>query len=89
MKVFRWADQRHPAVPRAIIQRGDCTRGHCRQFSISISNGEWGLTIRFESDEEFRRFFEDGEVTQSTLQRATVVQPEHADPVYETSRSSD
>jgi hypothetical protein len=77
MKVFRWADQRSPAVPRAIIQRGDCARGHCRQFSISISNGEWGLTIRFESEEEFRQFFEDGEATQSPLARAAMVQPEH------------
>jgi hypothetical protein len=89
MKVFRWADQRHPAVPRAIIQRGDCTRGHCRQFSISISNGEWGLTIRFESEEEFRQFFEEGEATQSPLERAAMVQPEHDDLVHETSRSSD
>jgi hypothetical protein len=88
MKVFRWADQRHPAVPRAIIQRGDCARGHCGQFSISISNGEWGLTIRFESEDEFRQFFEDGEATHSPLERAAI-QPEHDDPAYGTSRSSD
>ena len=61
MKVLYWPDHKNPAVPRAIIQRGDCTRGHCRQFSISISNGELGLTVRFESEAEFRQFLEDGD----------------------------
>ena len=58
MKIFHWTDHRNHAAPRAVVQRGDCTRGHCRQFSISISNGELGLTVRFESEDEFRRFLE-------------------------------
>jgi hypothetical protein len=48
-------------VPRALIQRGDCTRDHCGQFSISMSDGQVGLTVRFESEVEFSRFLEQGE----------------------------
>ena len=44
MTVYVWTDRRNPAVPRALIQRGDCTRDHCGQFSISISDGQVGLT---------------------------------------------
>src|SRR4051812_35169421 len=62
MTVYVWTDRRDPAVPRALIQRGECTRDHCRQFSISISNGELGLTVRFESEAEFQDFLERGEV---------------------------
>jgi hypothetical protein len=62
MKVYVWTDQRNPATPRATIQRGECSRGHCRQFALSISNGELGLTVRFESETEFQRFLEEGEV---------------------------
>jgi hypothetical protein len=58
MTVYVWTDRRNPAVPRALIQRGDCTRDHCGQFSISISDGQVGLTVRFESEEEFRRFLQ-------------------------------
>jgi hypothetical protein len=47
-----------------LIQCGDCAHGHCRQFSISISNDEFGLTIRFESEEEFTHFIEEGDATQ-------------------------
>jgi hypothetical protein len=38
-----------------------CEANHCRQFSISISNGERGLTVRFESEHEFRQFLECGQ----------------------------
>lgn len=62
MKVYVWTDQRNPATPRATIQRGECSRGHCRQFALSISNGELGLTVRFESETEFKQFLADGEV---------------------------
>ena len=61
MTVYVWTDRRSPAVPRALLQRGDCTRDHCGQFSISISDGQVGLTVRFESEGEFRRFLEEGE----------------------------
>lgn len=61
MKVFAWPDRRHVASPRAVMQRGECGDGHCGQFSISISDGERGLTIRFDSEQEFRRFLERGE----------------------------
>lgn len=62
MKVYVWTDQRNPATPRAMIQRGECSRGHCRQFALSISNGDVGLTVRFESEREFQQFLEQGEV---------------------------
>ena len=62
MRVYVWTDQRAPAMARAVIQRGECTQGHCGQFSISISNGQLGLTVRFESEAEFRAFLERGEV---------------------------
>jgi hypothetical protein len=32
------------------------------QFSISISNGERGMTLRFDSENEFRNFLERGAV---------------------------
>jgi len=64
MEIFVWDDRRDPNVPRAIIQRGRCADGHCGQFSISISNGERGMTVRFESEDEFRQFLERGAVEQ-------------------------
>ena len=60
MKVYLWSDRRMPMVPRAILQRGGCDAGSCGQFSISISNGDIGLTIRFDSEREFHRFFAAG-----------------------------
>lgn len=67
MTVYVWTDRRHPPVPRALIQRGDCTRDHCGQFSISISDGHSGLTVRFDSEAEFRRFLEQGETAVSPV----------------------
>lgn len=61
MKVYAWPDRREEASPRAVLQRGECGSGHCGQFSISISDGERGLTIRFDNEQEFRRFLERGE----------------------------
>jgi hypothetical protein len=43
------------------MQRGECGDGHCGQFSISISDGERGLTIRFDSEQEFRHFLDRGQ----------------------------
>jgi hypothetical protein len=40
------------------IQQGRCDVGQCGQFSISISNSERGMTVRFESEEEFRQLLE-------------------------------
>lgn len=46
--------------PRVLIQQGRCGEGECNQFSISISNGERGMTVRFDSEAEFRNFLERG-----------------------------
>lgn len=46
------------------MQRGRCEENQCGQFSISISNGEQGMTVRFESEQEFRAFFECGSAEQ-------------------------
>lgn len=62
MRVYVWTDRHTPATARAVIQRGECTHGHCGQFSISISNGRLGLTVRFESESEYRAFLERGEM---------------------------
>jgi hypothetical protein len=62
MEIFDWPDRREQPNPRAIIQQGRCDRNQCGQFSISISNGERGLTVRFESEAEFRAFIERGEL---------------------------
>jgi len=62
MKVYCWTDRRAQAVPRAVIQRGECDRDQCGQYSISISNGELGLTVRFDSETEFREFVARGEI---------------------------
>jgi hypothetical protein len=62
MQIHVWNDRRNPAVPRAVIQQGRCDEGQCGQFSISISNGERGMTVRFDSEDEFRNFLERGAV---------------------------
>ena len=65
MQILTWDDRRHPSRPRAVIQQGRCDRDQCGQFSISISNGERGLTIRFDSESEFKAFLERGAVEQN------------------------
>jgi hypothetical protein len=62
MNIFVWDDRRQPNVPRAVIQQGHCEARQCGQFSISISNGERGMTVRFDSEHEFRQFLERGAV---------------------------
>ena len=62
MEIRTWEDRRTPAVPRVTIQQGSCEAGQCGQFSISISNGQRGMTVRFESEAEFREFLERGAV---------------------------
>jgi len=62
MDIRTWEDRRTPAVPRVTIQQGTCELGQCGQFSISISNGQRGMTVRFESEAEFREFLERGQV---------------------------
>ena len=64
MEIRTWNDRRSPAVPRVTIQQGNCDRAQCGQFSISISNGERGLTVRFDSEAEFREFLERGAAEQ-------------------------
>lgn len=60
MQILTWDDRKNPSQPRALIQQGRCDDGECNQFSISISNGERGMTVRFESEAEFRNFLERG-----------------------------
>ena len=62
MQIHVWDERRNPAVPRAVMQRGCRNEGQCGQFSISISNGERGMTVRFDSEDEFRHFLERGAV---------------------------
>lgn len=57
MKVFTWPDYVATPTPRVVVQQGRCDAGHCGQFSISISNGSIGLTVRFDDEAEFRRFW--------------------------------
>ncbi len=60
MQILTWDDRKNPSQPRALIQQGRCDEGECNQFSISISNGERGMTVRFDSEAEFRNFLERG-----------------------------
>ena len=62
MQILVWEDRRDPNVPRAVIQQGRCAENDCGQFAISISNGERGMTVRFDSEDEFRQFLERGAV---------------------------
>ena len=62
MHILEWEDQRNPSSARALIQQGRCDRGECGQFAISISNGQRGMTVRFDSESEFRQFLERGSV---------------------------
>ena len=62
MEIRIWDDHRSPAVPRVTIQKGSCDVGQCGQFSISISNGQRGITVRFDSEAEFRELLERGAV---------------------------
>ena len=64
MEIRTWTDRRNPAVPRAIIQQGRCEVGDCAQFAISLSDGERGMTVRFDSEAEFREFLARGTVEQ-------------------------
>jgi hypothetical protein len=61
MTVYSWTDRRDPTAPRAVMQRGECERQQCGQYSISISNGQIGLTIRFDTQEEFAQFLATGQ----------------------------
>lgn len=61
MTVYSWTDRRNPAAPRAVMQQGECERQQCGQYSISISNGQIGLTIRFDTETEFARFLATGQ----------------------------
>ena len=62
MQILTWDDRKNPSQPRAVIQQGRCADGECNQFSISITNGERGLTVRFDSEDEFRDFLNRGAV---------------------------
>ncbi len=62
MQILSWDDRRNPTVPRAVIQQGRCEQNECGQYSISISNGERGMTVRFDSEDEFQAFLARGSV---------------------------
>ena len=64
MKIFVWQDFREPGPPRVLLERGECSKGQCRSWSVSISDGDTGITARFESREEFEMFLETGELTE-------------------------
>lgn len=64
MKIFVWQDFRDPGPPRVLLERGECAKGQCKAWSVSISDGSTGITARFESREEFEMFFETGELTE-------------------------
>jgi hypothetical protein len=51
-------DRRQPSVPRPVIQKGRGAEDPCGPFAISISDAARGMTVRFDSDAEYRRFFE-------------------------------
>jgi hypothetical protein len=65
MEIRTWEDRRQPSAPRVTIQQGACEHGQCGQLSISISNGERGMTVRFDSEQEFRELLQRGAVEQS------------------------
>ena len=58
MDILTWQHRRNPNMPRAVIQQGPCDQNQCGQFSTSISNDERRMTVRFESEAEFRQFLE-------------------------------
>jgi hypothetical protein len=62
MEIFDWQDRRTRRAPRAVIQQGRCESDQCGQFSISISNGDRGMTVRFDSEAESCEFLEQGAV---------------------------
>jgi hypothetical protein len=66
MEIYVWEDRRAERRPRAVMQRGRCDDNECGQFSISISNGERGMTVRFESEQEFCAFLERGSVQKAS-----------------------
>jgi len=66
MEIYVWEDRHARRQPRALMQRGRCAENHCGQFSISISDGERGMTVRFASEQEFREFLERGSVEQAS-----------------------
>jgi hypothetical protein len=45
MQIFAWEDRKERNAPRAMIQQGRCEQNQCGLFSISISNGEKGMTF--------------------------------------------
>jgi len=54
METFVWEDRRPARRARAVMQRRRCDENQCGQFSISISIGERGMTVRFATEQEFR-----------------------------------
>ena len=60
MRIYTWEDRRDPSPAQAVIETGHCIGGVCRAWSVSISNGEVGITARFDNKEEFDEFMRTG-----------------------------
>ena len=60
MKIYTWEDRRDPSPAQAIIEAGHCIGGVCRAWSVSVSNGDFGITARFDNREEFEDFMRTG-----------------------------
>jgi hypothetical protein len=59
MEILTWDDPKHPSQPRAVIQQGRCNADQCISFHLDL-DGERGMTVRFDSEDEFRNFLERG-----------------------------
>ncbi len=60
MKIWTWEDRREMGPAQAVIETGNCIGGACKAWSVSVSNGDIGITARFESKDEFDEFMRTG-----------------------------
>lgn len=60
MKIHTWEDRREPCPAQVIIEMGHCVGGRCQAWSVSVSNGSFGITARFDNQKEFDEFMRTG-----------------------------
>lgn len=60
MKIWTWEDRREMGPAQAVIETGNCIGGVCKAWSVSVSNGDIGITARFDSKDEFAEFMRTG-----------------------------
>ena len=60
MKIWTWEDRREIGPAQAVIETGHCIGGVCEAWSVSVSNGDIGITARFDSKDEFDEFMRTG-----------------------------